>query len=409
MTVLTRPSRRKEAGQTIVLFAVSLIVILGFVGLAVDMGYLRYMKRRMQSATDAAAVAGASEIKYGDAVTAAKADSASNGFTDGANQVTVTVNNPPSTGPHAGNADYAEVLIADNLSTFFMKVLGINTVPMQTRAVAHLGSSTNCVFGLLSSGNAIVATSANVQTTCGIMDNANLSASLSCITARSVGVAGSVLTSGTGLCAQAITPNPSTSIAPENDPLSYLAVPPLGDCTVNPSTVTITGATVTLPSGTYCGGIVISGGANVTFSSGIYVLNGGGLSISGSSVSGTGVTFYNTFDATHAAGGITFAPSTSTSLIAPTTGNYAGILFFQDPANLASAQFTGDTNTILQGALYFPDALLVTIDGVSGTAAYTILVAQSIQFNSTSNNVIFNSDYSSLPGGSPIRNAVLVE
>ena len=35
-------------------------------GLAIDMGYLRYMKRQMQSAADAAAIAAAGEIDFGD-------------------------------------------------------------------------------------------------------------------------------------------------------------------------------------------------------------------------------------------------------------------------------------------------------------------------------------------------------
>lgn len=67
----------------------SLVVLLGFLGLATDVGYLRYMKRRLQAAADAGAIAGASEKKNGgNYLTAAQNDASLNRFTDGTNGVT---------------------------------------------------------------------------------------------------------------------------------------------------------------------------------------------------------------------------------------------------------------------------------------------------------------------------------
>jgi uncharacterized membrane protein len=54
-----KPNRWREGGQALVFVALSLLVLTGVVGLSVDMGYLRYTKRRLQTAADSAAVAGA--------------------------------------------------------------------------------------------------------------------------------------------------------------------------------------------------------------------------------------------------------------------------------------------------------------------------------------------------------------
>jgi hypothetical protein len=92
-------------------------------------------------------------------------------------------------------------------------------------------------------------------------------------------------------------------------------------------------------------------------------------------------------------------------LSAQTTGADAGILFYQDPGNTSTATINGTTNSRFEGALYFPSAPL-TINGLGNPAAYTIAVAKTLAVSGT---LQFLSDFSSLPNGSPIKNAVLVE
>ncbi len=140
--------RGNEAGQAVLLAAAGLTVFILAAGLAIDFGYLRYQKRLQQSAADSAAIAGASEINYGDVSAAAKTDSASNGFTDGSNNVTVTVYNPPNDGPHAGLSGYVEVLVAAVQPTFFMRIVGVNSETVTARAVAYLNNSQNCMYAL---------------------------------------------------------------------------------------------------------------------------------------------------------------------------------------------------------------------------------------------------------------------
>ena len=55
-------TRKHEAGQVLIFAALGLGMLLGAAGLGVDMGVLRYERRLQQTAADAAAVAGASNL-----------------------------------------------------------------------------------------------------------------------------------------------------------------------------------------------------------------------------------------------------------------------------------------------------------------------------------------------------------
>ena len=124
-------------------------------------------------------------------------------------------------------------------------------------------------------------------------------------------------------------------------------------------------------------------------------------------MTGTGVMFYNTTATGYTFQPFTFANGSTETLSAPTTGTYAGILLFQDPTVVSSAvsSFAGGTNANLTGTLYLPKAGLSFSNGAS--AAYTIIVADSVVFTG---GVTLNNNYSSLPGGSPIKgNAALSE
>lgn len=170
-------------------------------------------------------------------------------------------------------------------------------------------------------------------------------------------------------------------------------------------------APVTLSPGVYAGGISISNNANITFNPGTYILAGGGLSIGGNAtLSGTGVTFYNTTGP----GGyqpISFSGNVTANLSAPTSGPFAGILFFQDRSIAYSGSngstIVGNGNSTFDGVLYFPTTSLSYV-GNSSLKGYTFLIAYRV---SMSGNVTasLGSDYSSLPNGSPIKSIALYQ
>ncbi len=106
--------------------------------------------------------------------------SAGNGFTDGINNVTVTVNNPPTSGADSGNNKYVEVLATAVQPTYFMKVLGINSQTVTARAVATnvsgVTSGGGCLYTLGPPNSAIegvnvIGSAVLNAPTCGINDN----------------------------------------------------------------------------------------------------------------------------------------------------------------------------------------------------------------------------------------------
>ncbi len=171
------------------------------------------------------------------------------------------------------------------------------------------------------------------------------------------------------------------------------------------------GASATLGAGTYVleGGISVGSNSTLNLGAGTYVLEGGGMDVcSGGTLTGTGVTFYNTQNGTsYPYQGVNLNSGSNISLTAPTTGSLAGILFFQDRSvgsSGASSYMDSGADATFQGALYFPTTSLNYSSGAD--AAYTIIVADTVHMTSGST---LNNDYSSLVNGSPIKQATLVQ
>src|SRR5882724_2811531 len=96
-----RVERRSQRGVVILMTVGFLFVLLGFLGLAFDVGFLQWQRRRAQTAADAAAMGGAWAKALGGLVTdKGRASATMNGFTYGSNAVTVTINNPPTLGAY---------------------------------------------------------------------------------------------------------------------------------------------------------------------------------------------------------------------------------------------------------------------------------------------------------------------
>src|SRR5258707_15800020 len=113
---LTCRRRLQQRGSILLVATLGFSVLFGFMGLALDAGYMYYQKRRMQTAADAGAIAGAQELLRNSSATfaavqaAARKDTSFNGFTNGGD-ITVTVNMPPVNGTKAGVSGFVEVII----------------------------------------------------------------------------------------------------------------------------------------------------------------------------------------------------------------------------------------------------------------------------------------------------------
>lgn len=407
--------RNKEAGNVLLLTALSLTVLMGFVGLAVDMGMLRYDKRLEQTAADAAALAGASNLAYSGWQAGGQNAAVANGFTDSSgNDITactgaaistvcVEIDSPPVDGPHAGSVGcspapscYVEARVTEVWPTYFMNLLGIQSELMTARAVATSlsgggPSGGGCLYTLGAPNSAIEGISINGSavlnaTTCGIVDNGNFSTQGNALRvhADTFSVAGSWLDKGTQgsdvTCASGQTNCPEVSVPAGPNPLSNLT-PPCNPCSGGIS-LNING-TQTVNPGTYSQ-ISIQAGGNVTFNPGVYTFTGAGIVCHGTpTISGTGVMFY--FAGTGSSGATySCSGNDNVNLTAPTATNCAscpsqddGVLMYQQAGNTNGPSIGGNNGSQFNGVLYFPSSEVVFF-GNSTTYAVGMVVSDAV-------------------------------
>lgn len=388
-----RKQMRSKRGQVILMVAILIVPILGMVGIAIDSGYLFFTRRAMQTAADSAALAGSlDQANNGstslDTVTAAaKADAKTNGFDDAADDVTVTVHSPPSSGSFQ-NVDYVEVIIQKTIPPVFMNVLSligagdVGSSTVKARAVAGRASISACFVALNASAASAfdIGGNSTINTpSCGIFVNSSSSTALTsgatgqgtCVTNLSTDVVGNK-SLGCGF-----SPTPTPGAGATTDPLTGLAVPtrPSGACISSPS-----GGTITDDTHAYC---TMALNSSTTFASNkVYYIDGvaGGTGFSatggpGTTITGSNVMFYV------ANGSISASTQVALNLSAPATGTYAGVLFFQGRSNTSAASFNGSGTSnckALSGIFYAVKSTITFGGGGTGTCSTTVIFIADI-------------------------------
>lgn len=400
---------RDESGQAMILTLLCMTCLLGMVGFAADVGTLFYAKRNLQIAADAAAIAGAAELNYGDMTAAADAAAAQNGVIIGANGGGVAVNDPPSEGAYAGKAGYVEAIVWQTEPTFFMKIFHITSQRVAARAVAYSGGTgICCICQMRPNGSDAMELQGSFDVSapaCPVQVNSNASDALQftggggSLTAGSVGVAG-----GDGGQTGDSTPAPVTGVAQISDPYNAYSGPTPTGC-VTPSGGTLTG---TLTAGCYS---APTGGTltihNAVLGAGTYVLEGN-VNLTGTVTSGTGGT---TLDIVN--GALTEGTNTVLNLVAPLPGSGppGGIAIMEPPTNSNLMLFDfGSSSGTIDGVIYAPAAELELHDSGGdkngGLALTTDLIVGSL-YDQTATLTI--QSYSALTPGTPLSKVALVE
>ena len=445
----TYNERHRRRGQVLLMVTFALIPMFGILGLVTDFGYMHFIKMSAQTAAEAAAQAaiisfhetvGGASPACGDAGVVCSTDPAdcaanittptnpiergcmyaqTHGFNSTNQRVTyqADVASTPPTAPGTGTAAYwVTFRVIQRVPQLFSAVLGNTSGLVAARSTAAISGTSNCIYALNphASGAVSVGGTASLVSSYGIYVNSDNSCAIS------TNGNGAILSAPEyddvgGACTQnPLTPSANTGVSPASDPLAALPAPASAPYTCDHIGTFSPSNDTTLSPGVYCGGIHV-GNATYTFSAGTYILVGGGLSTQSSNshiLSTGGVTFYNTFGATTNSSTYSYSPisigATSTvSLIAPTSGTYAGILFFEDrnsPA--ANDDYGGGATAVYQGIIYARNASVTMYGNSSISTAYTMLVADTIHMIGTSG---FNNNYSSLPNGSPIQTTAMVE
>jgi Putative Flp pilus-assembly TadE/G-like len=154
-----RRLRSDSKGVVAVVIAFTIPVLAGLAALAVDTSVWSSAKNSAQGEADAAAVSAVAAATAGSSSTQIQnevyASSALAGFTIGQKGVTVTVNNPPKSGPNTSNTGAYEVIITQPQTRFFAGVLGAAPT-ISGRSVVLVAGSPACILALdpVASGSA---------------------------------------------------------------------------------------------------------------------------------------------------------------------------------------------------------------------------------------------------------------
>ena len=149
---------KDEEGSALVVGIFSLTVLLGFLGLAMDVGNLVYTKTTMQNAVDAAAYAGGLNLpSTSDATTKATSILQSNGFPS----VTPTVDFAKDATCNPSSLPEINVSMSQAVNTFFMCLLAQPTVTLQASAKAVLVGGTGGPFSYALFSNTSLTPSGN--------------------------------------------------------------------------------------------------------------------------------------------------------------------------------------------------------------------------------------------------------
>lgn len=145
-------------GASAILFGLAMPVLVGFLGLGVEVSYWYLEKRKLQEAADSSALAGAREYAANNAgqaqMEAAAAVAAGKSGFAGA---TLALSQPPTSGPFAIGGTLedpaaVEVVLTETYGTHFVSLLGMTTATIRARAVAAEGGgdadSAACILSL---------------------------------------------------------------------------------------------------------------------------------------------------------------------------------------------------------------------------------------------------------------------
>jgi hypothetical protein len=397
---------RWQRGQVLPLVAICLTVLCGFAALAVDAGYLQYRQRLQQTAADSAALAGAWQLirtqTQNPIVAAAKAASASNGFTDGSNNVTVTINWPPATGPNKGYDSAIEAIVTAQYPAIFSAVMGWTQSTVATRAVAVVRGNPGaaCIYILQKNLNIANGT---VTGPCGALVNNDVQANNKTVwNIPYIGAGGhiisppanAVVSTGIGAVADPCQTVPGcialTTMFPLNSNVKNEG--PYSSCAA-PTSTTLGQACYTSVSGTYNvtpGLIVIAGDLTGSLicqlcdaTHGVTVVVGGKVNLNGSTTN------------------LTAPPATQGATTATVTqsGGAPGVVLYQVSTSTAPENFSAQQ---LFGMVYAPDA------HVNQNAGSTLVVNFLVvaDFVTNGNTITVNNTGG---GGPPTQVPILAE
>ncbi|WP_410823529.1 pilus assembly protein TadG-related protein [Methylobacterium oryzisoli] len=410
-----------------IVFVIALPMLVGAVSAAIEYGRLLHRRAQLQSAADAAALAGGNMLKLVNTDDAAVRSAALQVFATQAQTPPDRVSRPSAVVTEKRGG--VEVAVEETVPSLMGKLLSLPSMTVSVRATAQLMNQLRlCALALDPSAKGTLYLEKEAQVTaldCSIYSNSRhgqgvLAGDNATVRAQSICSAG-----GYEAPKANFTPTPIPQCAPIPDPLKDQVLPTAGPCIMLPAYISpksasegkneIKDVTATLSPGTYCGGLKITGKSQITLNPGIYIIKDGPLVVEKrASLLGSEVGLFFTGDR----GGLRFDKDTTVSLAARTSAPMAGLLMAEErtvanpvvaaldllvpPAPplpggtkpLREYRIVSDNTRTMLGTIYLPAGRLV-IDAkkpVADQSAYTVIVAQVINLYEGP-NLILNTNY----------------
>ncbi len=390
-----------QRGSVVVFFAFGLVVMAAAAMIGIDSGWAAVRQQRLEMAADVAALAAVSRLPDAAAAKKTALTYIKKNMPEDENGKVLApddfeVGNWDTTTrtftPVSGGAVPTAVRVTTRLATangnaaktFFAGLFGTETVDLSATAVAGFGGPP-CVMALdpvkssamlLDSNAEVVAIGCNVQ----VNSTANSALrvdSNGSLEAISICVGGSAWLSGSS----SVNVEPNEYCPGKSDPMASLEPPAIGGCNHHNARY-VDSVEVLLP-GVYCNGLEIDADSDITLSAGTYIIKDGPFKVlSNSVITGSDVTIF----LTGTDGLLFFDSNSSIALTAPTSGAFAGILFFQDRDFGGIHEWNGNSTTTLRGVIYFPSGRLfsVSLNKITPLHSCTVLIASALEFNSNS-------------------------
>jgi len=147
---------KDESGQSVILVALCLLALVGFIGLGVDVGLLYQQKRQIQLAADNAALAAAAGESLGASATSSAQNAVmQNGLTlgNGVGQASVVATDNIA---GIGNTVYVDVTVTKKVPTIFMGLINSRFsqlgITASAQASYRIASNQSCITGLSKTG-----------------------------------------------------------------------------------------------------------------------------------------------------------------------------------------------------------------------------------------------------------------
>lgn len=377
-------SLRSTRGSVAIQIGLMLVILMGMVALGTEIVYVLYKHREMQSAADAAALGAATALMTGspsDFHTEAYAITATDGYTNGVKNVTVTIHNPPATGPYAGNNKAIEAIVSQPQTLGMISIFRSGVFDVGAHAVALIESSASyCILALDPSASAAVRVRNNavvVNPNCGVaIDSSNASALWLDNNASINGPVhdhGGVYTDINGHLYGSPVETYSSVIA---DPYAARTMQTPPSCTSQSGTVA-NNATKNFSPGHFCSGWTFGNGVTINLAAGAYYIDTKLVLGNNNVIIGTGgVTLIINGDFA-----VNIANGAHLTLTAPSSGAYAGIAMFGRRNGLSTVTHIFSNNAVINifGAVYFPNQIVdFQNNGAIGTGKCTQIIGRIV-------------------------------